>query len=176
MNCHEFETWLDQGSPEDAAARQHERTCADCAERARAADGLEGALSQRFATAPDGFTERVMALLPARTGDEELTIPEDRESPWPWWVQILFEPSAALGLGLGILYAVASPTLLGTGQEVLPTLVTRVQSAVAALPQIGWLDGTSGAIALAGILVVTSLGLFRGSTLLFDRLARPRAR
>lgn len=180
MDCRGFGEWLDRRDAEEAdgvtrgdlAAERHAAECAACAEELRDARELTGALGQRFASAPAGFTDAVMARLPARS--DEVRVPEDPESPWPWWLQILFEPSAALGLALGILYALLAPSLLTNGADVLPALLARL-TALGPLPGLHWLDGFAGIVTAIAAAAVGGLGLFRGSTLLIDRLTRLRA-
>ena len=130
MNCTEFADWLDRGGPEEASARRHAEQCAACAASLRGAEELERALRTPLAVAPADFTDRVMRRLPA-ISERTAPVPDDPDSPWPWWIQILFEPSAALGLALGLLYAVAAPRLLGAEAPFLSTLVERLGSALA---------------------------------------------
>jgi len=176
MDCRAFEEWLDDGRPRDdaetaRAAAEHAASCPACAAAAADADEWEHALEQRFAVAPEGFTDRVMARLPARTETEALSIPEDRESPWPWWLQMLLEPAAALGLLLGVVYAVAAPRLLGTGRELAPSAIDAVSRLVGGIAAPGWLHGPAGSLALIAVAAVVCLGLFRGSIALFDRIS-----
>lgn len=181
MDCRDFERWLDEGRPagDSVAARDaaaHAAACPTCAGALRDMDEWESALSQRFTVAPDGFTDRVMTRLPERAESEALSVPEDRESPWPWWLQALLEPAALLGLLLGMLYAVAAPTLMGTGRDVAPSLITRLTQLVTTLPDPTWLRSPAGQLVMIGAAVVVSLGLFRGSIALFDRISRLRPR
>jgi hypothetical protein len=176
MDCRGFEAWLDAGRPRDSAADAHAAGCRACADLVGTADDLEGALAQRFATAPAGFADRVMASLPPLNADAPLRIPEDRESPWPWWIQILFEPSSALGLALALAFALAAPSLIGTGREAVLTLMERFGTAGAALPEITSSPGSGLAIVLSAAIAVGSMGLFHGSIRLFARLTRLRTR
>lgn len=171
MDCRAFEDWLNDGRPRDAAASAHDHRadCPACAESFVAADALESALSQRFATTPAGFTDRVMARLPA-PADNPIRLPEDPGSPFPWWIQIVFEPSAILGLALGLVYAVAAPTLFGTGQETLPTVLNWISERTAPLPQLAWWNNSTAWLAAVAVLGGVSIALFRGSSRLFDHL------
>jgi hypothetical protein len=179
MDCRGFEEWLDEGRPANEAndeAAAHAAACDACARSLRHADEWEHALSQRFAVAPDGFTDRVMARLPARTADAALSVPEDRESPWPWWLSMLLEPAALSGLGLGVLYAALAPRLLGSGRVLAPAIVGRLTEIATACPDPVWLQGPAGRLVLVAAAAVTCVGLFFGSTALVGRLTQLRVR
>ncbi|MCA9753891.1 MAG: hypothetical protein KC591_16960 [Gemmatimonadetes bacterium] len=104
MNCSEFARWLDEGRPagERAVADAHAAACARCAAADERDATIGSLLAQRFALAPPNFTASVLARLPAARRE---FVPESPPDPYPWFVQILLEPSTVLGLVLGGVYA-----------------------------------------------------------------------
>jgi hypothetical protein len=176
MDCHGFEAWLDGGRSANAAADAHAAKCPACAERLRMTREVEGALAQRFAVAPAGFADRVMAALPARAGDAPVRVPEDRESPWPWWIEIALEPQTAAALALAALYVAAAPALIGVGLGAGRSLLVGLGAAADLLPPAASAPGPLWAVGAAAALAAGSIALFRGSTRLFARAARLRAR
>jgi hypothetical protein len=177
MDCRDFERWLDDGraEPESAVARGHASECARCREALATTDEFEWALGQRFATTSADFTDRVMARLPERA-NEPVTVPDDSESPFPWWIDVLREPSAALGLALGLLYAVAAPALIGVGVESAPKFLEPVLSLAASVSRFGWWNHTAGIVTIVALIGTFAGLLYFGCTNVFDRLARMRAR
>jgi len=111
MDCAGFADWLDQGMPEATAvaAHAHAAACVRCAAALERARVIDAALARYAATAPAGFTGRVMESV-ARA---RLT----RLAAWvepdllPWWVRAAAEPATALSLGLGALVAWQYPLL-----------------------------------------------------------------
>jgi hypothetical protein len=183
MNCRDFRDQLDAGRPAGEEMRRHADVCPDCAASWVAQRELNDALRQRFAVAPDGFADRLMERLPAQapaSSPARSPVPAplaDDENVWPWWLQLLTEPAALLGLALGGLYAFVAPQLVGLSAGAVPSLerlgapwVGRIGAGLASLPTIeGW--------TIVGVLTVaTTVALFRGSDVLFAHLARPDRR
>jgi anti-sigma factor RsiW len=151
VNCAEHEHWLDTGRAEahrnEAAA--HVAGCAACAAAEAADRAIAGLLSQRFATAPTGFTEAVLARLPARRPSPVIAEPPD---PYPWFVRMLLEPSTVLALVLGGVYALWAGDLWVSVRAISVDLVSRWAAALTVFPgdvavAFAWL---SGAILLFG--------------------------
>lgn len=172
MDCPTFESWLDDGRPVNGAAEEHAASCASCQRKLDAASAVEAALGQRFASVPPGFTDRVIAQLGDRK-EVRVSIPQDPESPWPWYLQILMEPTAALGLGLGLLYALLAPSILGSGGTV-PAVGRVIAETVARVPTWGGLSHSTGVMFALGSLVLVSIALYTGCQMLFQWTSRPR--
>ena len=127
MNCHEFERWLDEGSPEAhrADALAHARACSRCAASLRAADEIEALLAAAPAVR-EGFADRVMlrvgatAQLSPRASRLELL---QLTPAIPWWVRVTLEPACILSLMLvavlvwrgNALFALAATTAAHVG-------------------------------------------------------------
>jgi len=84
-----------------AEARAHAASCPRCAAALATARALDAALARYAATAPAGFTARVMeSVALARS---------PRPIPWietdmlPWWVRAAADPATALSLALAAL-------------------------------------------------------------------------
>ncbi|MEZ5063455.1 MAG: hypothetical protein R3B81_01920 [bacterium] len=133
MNCSEYGDWLDAGRPtgERAAAEAHAAACAPCAAAAERDAALGSLLAQRFAVASPDFTASVLARLPAARRD---FVPESPPDPYPWFVQILLEPSTVLGLVLGGLYAMWVGDLWSAVRSVATGGVARWLDALAIFP------------------------------------------
>ena len=95
MDCDAFERWLDEGEPQDGAdvAHAHAAECLRCATTWRASQSLEHALAATPASAPAGFTERVMA----RVGKGRVRVPITLPA-LPWWVRAAMEPATVLAM------------------------------------------------------------------------------
>jgi hypothetical protein len=117
-----------------------------------------------------------MAALPARAGDAPLRVAEDRDSPWPWWIEIAREPQTAAALVLAALYVVAAPALIGVGLDAGRSLLAGLGTAADLLPPALAAPGPLWAVAAAAAFAAGSVALFRGSTRLFASVARLRAR
>jgi len=124
LDCRDFERWLDAGRPaaEGPAAESHRARCSACAERAQVDASLDAILATRLAPAAPGLTDRVMARV-AATPSATPRLATNPELLVPWWIQVLREPEAILGLGLGALYAVSGPFLLPLARRAGPALL-----------------------------------------------------
>ena len=123
MDCRAFETWLDGGRP--AALRDtadaHTAACPTCAALFAADAELELALETRFASSTPDFTDRVMVRVAAESSKG--TLPIDPELLLPWWAQILREPAALVGLGIGALCAAWGPFVGPAARRATPALL-----------------------------------------------------
>jgi hypothetical protein len=130
VDCRDFEAWLDAGCPEAGrvSADAHARTCPDCSAIGAADADLEVALGAAILASPPDFTERVMARV-VKESRAKASLPIDPELLLPWWVQILREPQALLGLALGTIYATV-------GGHLVPTVRHGVAVLLATAP--GW--------------------------------------
>jgi len=107
MDCREFDRWLDAGMPAARAAdtEAHARGCGRCA-RALAAERAivaafaltpvaAGGVGASEASAPQGFTDRVMARVAASNVTRRSLAPVP-VSDVPWWVAAAAEPATVL--------------------------------------------------------------------------------
>ena len=167
MDCRAFEGWLDAGRPDSARseAATHATACPACAAAAEAADRLDHALGGRLGVAGPDFTRRVLARLDAAPLDERAAA-IDAELLLPWWTQILREPAALLGLGLGVLCAATTASGWSPAQAV---------GGAAQLWTTAWIAAERmPTLLLAGmglpLLAATAWGVFRLTTAAFTRL------
>ena len=124
MDCGHFERWLDDGQPQAAAAGAHAHadSCAHCAAALASARALDAALERYAATAPAGFTARVMERVPrARAGRPLAWVEPDA---LPWWVRAAAEPAAALSLALAALVLWKYATLARFAAAAFETLAS----------------------------------------------------
>jgi hypothetical protein len=131
-----------------------------------------GALRQRFASAPAGFTGSVLARLPATRSIRGLVV--EPPDPYPWYLRMLLEPSTVLALLLGGIYALWAGNLWDTVRSASTDLVARWGAAVAILPgdvavAFSWL---AGALLISG----ASYLLYRLADGVGSRLFRVSAR
>jgi len=159
MNCDTFDRWLEAGmpAPDAAAALVHSATCARCA----AALEVERFLAHDVASAPEGFTARVMERVEAATSARV----HARHAPLSalaWWVRPAAEPAAALALGLAALLMWQRDAVLGA----LVTLVMgaanlALQSPVLLQPFVhpltGWVAGVSRTQPMAALAFALAL-------------------
>lgn len=169
MDCSAFEHWLDIGQPRDDGPRafSHAERCARCRASLAAARELDDALSRRFATAPDAFTDRVMARLPARERVTPAIDPLVEEPVFPLWVRVVQEPLTLISFLVGALFLGFGTTIWNRGVALFSTLESEVEGglfsrvdqivgSMPALPQ--WLLSTGllvPALALAWFLYRT---------------------
>lgn len=161
MNCSEFLRWLSEGRGDAGrgAAAAHAAGCPACAAAQDSDRALVGALSQRFASAPTGFTGAVLARLPARRPATPL-VPDPPDS-YPWYVRMMLEPSTVLALVLGGVYAIWAGDLWDTVRATSTDLAARWVGALAIFP---------GEVAVSFAWLSGALLIFGGSYLLY-RLA-----
>jgi hypothetical protein len=97
MSCAELRRWLDEGRGAEGAApaHAHAASCATCAALLSAEEEIERLLMEPLPQAPAGFTERVMARLPARPVEVPLVVLRT-----PWWLRATSDPAAVLALVL----------------------------------------------------------------------------
>ncbi|MFN8180077.1 MAG: hypothetical protein U0167_19245 [bacterium] len=167
MDCRDFEAWLDAAGPEAgrADADAHARACPDCAALLAADADLEAALGASLHAGPTDFTDRVMARV-AKESRAKAALPIEPELLWPWWVQILREPQALLGLGLGAIYA-------AVGGHLVPTVRQGVAVLLAAAP--GW-TARLGAVEPSPVMIAAcALPIVAGASWALYRLASAAA-
>ena len=113
MNCTTFEEWLDDGAPPTGreAALAHGADCPACAALLEATRSLERLLGQRFAAAPAGFADGVLARLPDRRVE---SLPLEVVSPpdLPWWSQMMMDPAVVASLVAAALVAGFAGTMM----------------------------------------------------------------
>lgn len=170
MDCRSFERWLDAGrpAPERGPATAHAATCAACGELEAADHALTAALGQRFASAPTGFRDRVLAALPDRRPiafSLPLVEPTD---PVPWLVRVLLQPSTALALALGGTMATQMDRLAAAATWLTATTTAWWASLLPSVPA-AWASGLGVALGL-GLLGTTTWGLSRLAEALIARV------
>lgn len=154
MKCSEFERWLDEGMPENQAARLHAASCPSCAAQLHTAERLDDVLSDvipAHVAAPARFTDAVMERVAhIETMRPALAAQQGRDA-FPWWVRAAAEPSIAVALTLSALLLWQSPAILTAGS--------------AAFAWIARFNGSAIVTALRGVepqatpLVMFGLGL-----------------
>jgi hypothetical protein len=159
MDCAAVDRWLDAGRPGEGRTKAltHAGACARCARSLAAARELDRVLAQRFATAPDGFTDHVMARLPARPPVRRAASPLDLDPVLPWWVRIVQEPLTVASFLLGIVFLGFGGHLWGSGRVFFSDAAARIETAVApvagavanSVPGPGWIPD-------AGLLLVSA--------------------
>lgn len=170
MTCADFDRWLDAGRPAEArtAALAHAAACGACTASLDADHALDAMLRQRFASAPDGFTDRVMARLPAR--ETSLRPAGDPEPVLPLWVRVAQEPLTIASFVLGSVFLAFGNRLWDAGTAFVADTAERI-------------DGTAGAVTgtlpggLPGPAWLPYVGLLLLSVFLgwlFLRLLAPR--
>ena len=160
MDCRAFESWLDGGRPAalSSSAEAHMAACPTCAALAAADAELELALETRFASSTPDFTDRVMARVTA--DPSKGTLPIDPELLLPWWAQVLREPAALLGLGIGGLCAAWAPFVAPTVHRATPSVVQAL-STLAGRFEVWALSPLMIASLVAPLLGVTAWGIYR---------------
>jgi hypothetical protein len=149
MHCSSFDRWLDEGRPvaERTTCMTHAAACRRCAGALEAAQALDLALSRRFATAPDAFTDRVLARLPSRAAKPAVVATLDLEPAIPWWVALMREPLVVVSVLLGILFFGVGPFLWSRGESWIEqgvqaadeSFLSLVDRAAAVLPATEWI-------------------------------------
>jgi hypothetical protein len=137
MNCREFDRWLDAGMPvaQAAEAEAHVLGCARCA-RLRAAEraiaaafavtpGAAAGASASEASAPEGFTDRVMARVAASNVTRRSLAPLPVNDV-PWWVAAAAEPATVLAALLMALVLWQPKTMLSTALSVARVILNGV--------------------------------------------------
>ncbi len=171
MDCRAFEAWLDADRPLSgrAEAERHAESCVDCAAAVAAEDAMTATLRTALAAPAPGFTDQVLSRI-AQLEPQEMRLPVDPDLVTPWWVQILREPTALLGLLLGALWTATAnvilPMLRGASQEL------SVVAPGCSLP--GFVAGWSLPFLVAATLVLVaslSFGLYRLAAAAFSRLS-----
>jgi hypothetical protein len=172
MNCRLFLSWLETGAaatrPE---AARHAASCARCSATLRAADEVDAFLAEFGGEPAAGFTDRVMARVPERTGRSP--VPRDATAeargtrPAPQRVEIVRQswarsrrlmPSAftliAFTLGAIALLAIAEALLAirGIAGPPLPARAVSIalRDAAGALARAGLTAGFAGRIPAEG--------------------------
>jgi len=137
VDCRDFEAWLDAGRPvsERPSAEEHARACADCGALAAADAQLEAGLATPLLSSPPDFVDRVMTRV-ATERRAHAPAPIETDLLLPWWIQILREPQAVLGLTLGALYAVSGPLLVPTVRHSVVMFLAEVPTLTARLGRI----------------------------------------
>jgi len=131
VKCAEFHRWLDHGRPGEAAAAAtaHASSCTACAQRLAAEEVIDRLLAEPGLAAPAGFTDRLMARLPARP-----MAPVPLVGPaTPWWLRAATDPAALLAFSLTGLVAWLGGALWqagsGSGRWLTDVLVRGAHSA-----------------------------------------------
>jgi hypothetical protein len=114
--CDRFVADLDAlGADGESAA--HAATCPRCARALAAARAIEAQLAGTPATAPSGFTERVMARVRADAAPAPARVaPRAFADVLPEWVRLAAEPRIAGALVLAALVMAYAPRLLTLGR------------------------------------------------------------
>jgi hypothetical protein len=167
VDCRDFEAWLDAGRSEEGrvAADAHASACPGCAALVAADAGLEVALGASLLASPSDFTDRVMARV-AKESRAKASLPIDPELLLPWWVQILREPQALLGLVLGAIYATS-------GAHLFPVVRQGVAVFLAAAPGMTARLGTVGPSPV--MIAAFALPIVAGASWALYRLASAAA-
>jgi hypothetical protein len=170
MICADFEAWLDAGRPAEArtAALAHAASCASCAAALDADHVLDAMLRQRFASAPDGFTDRVMARLPVR--DASPRPAGDPEPVLPLWVRVAQEPLTIASFVLGSVFLAFGNRLWDSGTALVTDTAERIDGTAEAVT--GSLPGGLPGPAWLPYFGLLLLSVFLGW--LFLRLLAPR--
>jgi hypothetical protein len=138
MNCAEFTSWLDSGSPDAGSSRAlaHAERCLACAGALRAVQSLESALRaspRALPDAPDDFVEHVMARVEAA-----VPVPKREERRLPfrdrWWVELASDPVGAVSLTLAL--------AIGLAAARFPFETTAVAAALVTLP-LRWIGSAA---------------------------------
>ncbi len=126
MDCSRFEEWLDRGRPRSVApdALAHAESCGRCSEELEAARALDDVLTQRFASAPASFTDRVLERLPRRATEDPIVTLADGDPMLPWWVGALLEPPVLGALALASVLFLWGPSLRAAGADLLAAIAS----------------------------------------------------
>jgi len=160
MTCADFGRWLDEGLPENdaARARAHAAGCARCAAGLAAAEAIEAALAHATFMAPAGLTDAVMARVAAsearRAAPAMIPAADDA---FPWWVRAALDPAVVTAMLLGGVVAWQWNAIARAGVAAAAWLA-RV-SAGMPLPETSWSPSLGLQIAMAMLLVPASLWL-----------------
>jgi len=117
--CDRFLTELDALGP-DGVEVAHAATCPGCARALSAARAIEAQLAGTPATAPSGFTDRVLARVRAEavaaTHTAPAVAPVAFRDVLPEWVRLAAEPRVAGAMTLAALLMAFGPRLLVLGR------------------------------------------------------------
>lgn len=162
MTCADFERWLDDGMPEDAAApaRAHAAGCVRCAQARAAAEALESGLARAAFAAPAGLTDHVMARIAAIEAHRAVRVPLV-EDAFPWWVRATWDPAAVAAAALGALLIWQWDALARAGTAAAAWLARAGAGTASAAPP--WAPGLGMQLVIAMLLVPVSLWLARAA-------------
>ena len=164
MDCRDFERWLDEGRPAGPrnAALSHQAACESCAASLAAARDVEDALRQRFATADDGFTDRVLRRLDA--APKPITTPLDDEPAVPWWVLVLQDRMTIGAFLIAAILRIWGADLWRTGELALPVASGALRTfgtTLTSLPSVAGLSIATMTLLVAPLLAVGSWFVYR---------------
>jgi len=182
--CDRFLMELDALGP-DGADVAHAATCPGCARALAAARAIDAQLAGTPATAPIGFTDRVLARVRAETATAPartppVVMPVALRDVLPEWVRLAAEPRVAGALMVAALVMAYAPRMLALGREglfaVAAWLTGGVANSIAPVTRPFTTLATSEHLRLAlacatlTMLMLIAVPLYRWS----ERLARPR--
>ena len=164
MECPTFDRWLNEGRPDAqrADAHRHAESCPRCTDELAAARELTAALSQRFATAPDTFTEGVLDRIAAEERARTHVTPPIVEPSFAWWIRVLLDPATVLSCLLAAVVLATAPQVFAAVQGWTPAFLTNagISWGWLATPTLSWL--TLPILSLP-LWMITSIALFRGT-------------
>lgn len=164
MECPTFDRWLNEGRPDAqrADAHCHAESCSRCEAELASAQELTAALSQRFATAPDTFTDRVLDRIATEERARPVSVPPVVEPSFPWWIRVLLDPATVLSCLLAAVVLATAPQVFAAIQGWTPAFLPNmgIHWGWLATPTLSWL--TLPVLSLP-LWMVASIALFRGT-------------
>jgi hypothetical protein len=162
VECQSFDRWLNAGRPgaQRADAHRHAESCSRCEAELAAARELTAALSQRFATAPDTLTDRILDRIAAEERTRPLVAPPVVEPSFPWWIRVLLDPATVLSCLLAAVVLATAPRVFVVVSGWAPAFLPTISWDWLTLPSLSWLT-----LPILGLPLwaAAAIALYRGS-------------